>query len=387
MSKRGDVLSVLRFEKPEYLPWFGDLAYWIEYLLDDGLMDKKYLDKELYEKGREEYQMSLAAPPAPFIGEGLHLMHHDLGVGFYLQGYFPFIEKCEIEPEIEYKGDDKIISYTTPKGALREVWFHEHNTHSWAPKERLIKDWHDLAALRWIYEHTTYTPDYTLAEQRVERVGDEGIVLVYTMKTPFQELTALKAGIETVTFLYMDAQDEFEETLAVMEKKHDETVRIANAAPADCVFVPENLSSTLSSGLFYEKYLKGVHEKWTGMIRDAGKFSAVHLDGTLNPLITNLSDAGFDIIEGITPSPVGDLPLSDLRSRVQEKTVLWGGIPGGFFNPYLSDEEFDRYVIGAIEIMKNGKGFVLGVGDQIVPGSSPDRIRRVDELVRQYGKL
>jgi len=384
MSKREDVLCVLRGEKPEYLPWFGDLAYWIEYLLDDGLMAQKYMDEEFGEKNPDEYRMGIAVP---FTGEGLHKLHHDLGVGFYLQGYFPFTEQNEARTEIEYRGDDKIITHTTPVGTLREVWYHEHNTHSWAPKERMVKSWRDLAALRWMYKHTTYVPDYELAKLRVDRVGYEGIVIVYPLRSPLQDLIAVKAGIETVTYMYLDARDEFEETFALMEEKHDETARIACAAPGDGVLVPENLSSDISSGLFYDKYLRRVHEKWTGMIRDAGKFSMVHLDGSLDPLITELSNSGFDVIEAVTPKPVGDLELGELRERVRDNTVLWGGIPGGFFHPYLSDEDFDKYVIEAIEIMKNDGRFVLAVGDQVVPESAFDRIRRVDELVRQYGRI
>jgi len=384
MSKREDVLRVLRGEKPEYVPWFGDLAYWIEYLLDEGLMDKKYMDKEFGEKDPEKFRMGIAIP---FTGEGLHKLHHDLDVGFYLQGYFPFKEECEIVPEIKYNGDEKIIIHKTPAGTLREVWIHERNTYSWAPKERMVKDWRDLAALRWLYEHTTYSPDFTLAEQRLDRVGDEGLVVVYPFRTPFQEMAALKAGIEALTYLHLDAKDELEETLAVMEIKHDETARLACAAPGDCVLVPDNLSSDLSGGLFYDLYLRHVHEKWVKMIRDAGKYSMVHLDGALDPLVTELSKSGFDVIEAITPLPVGDVPLSDLRARVPKDTVLWGGIPGGFFTEYISDEEFERFVIEAIEIMKNDTRFVLAVGDQIVPKSTPERIRKVGELVRQYGKI
>jgi len=383
MSKREDVLRVLRGEKPEYMPWFGYLAYWIEYVLDDGLMGKKYMDEEFGSKNPDEFRMGIAVP---FTGEGLHKLHHDLGVGFYLQGYFPFIEKSEADTKIEYLGDDKIITHKTPVGTLREVWLHEHNTHSWAPKERMIKDWRDLKALRWIYEHTTYTPDYDLAEKRVERVGDEGLVVTYPLRSPLQDLIAVKAGIEAVTYMYMEAQDEFEETLALMDEKHDETARLACAAPGDCVLVPDNLSSDISGGLFYDLYLSDVHKRWVKMIRDAGKYSMVHLDGSLDPLLTKLSKSGFDVIEAITPKPVGDLTLSELRERVSGDTVLWGGIPGGFFHPYLSDEEFDRYVIETIELMKNDNRFVLAVGDQVVPGSSFERIRRVDELVKEYGR-
>jgi uroporphyrinogen-III decarboxylase len=382
VNKRQDALTLLKGEIPEYVPWYGDLAYWIDYLLDDGLMPEAYRDEET---GNIDRSVS-RGHTVTFVGEGLHRLHEDLGVGFYLQGYFPFTEKHALDVQTEYHGDKRVTTYRTPYGDLTEVWVHEISTHSWAPGERLIKDWRDLKALRYLYENTAYEPDYDLAEKRIERVGDNGVVLVYAPKTPFQELMALKAGISALSYITMDAPEEFEETLRIMEKRHDEATKIAIASPAECIFVPENLSSELSGGMFYEKYIKSVHEKWTGWIKSAGKYSFVHLDGTLNPLISNLSKAGFDVIEGVTPYPAGDLKLEDLRSYVEDETIIWGGIPGGFFNPYISDEEFDRFVIAAIKLMRNNNRFVLGVGDQVSPGSTMARIKRVDELVKQYGK-
>lgn len=382
MNIRKDILKLFAGENPEYVPWFGDLAYWIDYLLDEGKMPEKYRKSEYGDVGRAETQ----GMASPFVGAGLHRLHRDLGVGFYLQGYFPFIIEYDLEIETEEKGNLRTTTVHTPHGELHEVWEYVYSTHSWGPREHLVKNWKDLKALRYLYAHMYYSPEYALAEQRYGSIGEDGIVLVYAPKSPFMELVALKSGIENITYMFMDAQEELEETLSAMLHKHNEALDLAIKSPAECIMVPDNLSSEVVAGLFYDSYMKDIHKTWTDKIRQSGKISFVHLDGTLTPLITELSKAGFDVIEAVTPQPVGDIALEDLRKYVKSETILWGGIPGGFFSGEVSDEEFDAFVIRAIELMKNNNRFVLGVADQVVPGASFERIKRVRELVAQYGK-
>ena len=42
MSKRSDVLKVLEGKEPEFVPWFADLAYWLNYLRDEQKIPKEY---------------------------------------------------------------------------------------------------------------------------------------------------------------------------------------------------------------------------------------------------------------------------------------------------------------------------------------------------------
>lgn len=385
MNKREDILRLFRGEKPEYLPWYGDLAYWIDYLQEDKLMPPQYLTENTVNAGSINKGLAGA-----FAEEGLQKLHRDLGVGLYLQGYFPFQEEyhdlefsCVEDPVAR----TRTTTFKTPIGELREVWTFLPMTYSWGPSEHLIKSAEDLPILKYIYEHTTYKPDYALAELRSKTIGDQGIVVVYAPKTPLMELVALKAGLETVVDLFMDEPDLLEETMDAMQVKVEEALEIALAAPADCIFFPENLSSEMVAGALYNNYAAPLHRKWTARAREAGRKSFVHLDGTLTPLLTQLSENGFDVIEAVTPMPVGDVAVEDLRSKVRPETIVWGGIPGGFFTNDLSDEAFDAFVIQTIEIMKKEKNFVLGVADQVVPGASFERIHRVSELIEQYGKL
>lgn len=378
MGRRDDVIKVLSGKKPEYVPWFGDLDYWLNYLRDEKLIPEKYLTM-----GNSGKKVS-----GGLYDEGLQAFHKDLGVGFYLQGDFPFRTIYHnVDTEIIETDKYKVTKYHTPLGTLQETWKYMEETYCFAPVEHLIKTAEDMKAFRYLYENVEYEPDYDLTEKRLKNVGDNGIVVMYTPKSPLMELVALKAGIETVvTELMAEEPEEFEELLECMEEKHTIAAQIAIDSPAEYIFVPENLSSETVGGSLYDNYLQDIHRDWNQRIHKAGKKSMVHLDGTLNPLLSKLSRNGFDVIEAVTPKPVGDIALEDLRKYVEKDTIIWGGFPSGFFADSFPEEEFDKWVKNALEIIKKDGRFVLGVADQIVPGTSLKRVRRVSELIQKYGK-
>ena len=275
---------------------------------------------------------------------------------------------------------------TTPVGTLREVQQYSAKSYSYGITEHMIKDIEDLKIFSYICEHTAYKPNYELAEMRYKTVGDNGVVLCYTPKSPLMDLVAWYAGVENVTYMEIDETEEFAALLDCLEEKYDEACRIAVDSPAECIMMPENISSECVAP-FYQKYMKRYHKKWTDRIREAGKYSFVHQDGTVRGLISQLSrESGFDVIEAITPLPVGDVDIAEVASLVDEKTIIWGGIPGGMFvKEVLSDNDFDAHVRKCIEVMTQDPRYVLGVADQVVPGSAQQRIKRVRELVNRYG--
>lgn len=389
MNKRERILAMLKGEKPDKLPWCADLAYWIDYLNDEKLMPEKYLQDEAHDS-KETLSAGLAAP---FNSKGLLQLHHDLDVGFYLQGYFPFTEVYDdtVQIKTEFRnipeGQTRIITVTTPVGSMEEVWEYRFSSHSWGPRIFMCKGADDIPKMKYLYEHMTYAPNYTTAEERVPLVQDIGVVVCYTPKSPIMELIALRAGLEAVVDMMVDDEEGFEELLQIMEKKHDIACQIALDSPAEVIFFPENLSSDTIGSKLYRKYALPYAQKWTAKVREAGKFSLVHLDGTLKPLLTDVCDGGFDAIEGLTPKPAGDIDYEEMRPLASKDVILWGGIPSGLFDPSYSDEVFDEYVIKLIGQMKADGRSILAVGDQVVPGTKWERIKRVNELVEKYGDM
>jgi hypothetical protein len=366
MSVRSDVLAVLNGKIPEKVPWLGDLDYWYKAILRDGDLPEKYQ------------------------GDGIFQMHRDLGVGYYLQGYFPFKPVYNGVNVVETEGEKwRVVEVTTPIGKLRSLRKYSWDSHSWGFLEHLIKNWRDLEIFRYLYEHTTYISDYELANARFDLIGDNGLVVCYPPRTPFMQLVAMDAGIETVVDCIMEAPEEFDHTMEIMERKFDEATELVLDSPAEVIEMPENISSEIVGKRFFNKYLKNIYTRWNSKIKAKGKYSGIHFDGTLKGLIKDIASTGFNFLEAVTPAPVGNLSYDDLPNWVEEETILWGGIPGGYFSDIeKNDEEFDNFVICLLEIIRtNPQKFILGVSDQVVPGTRWERIKRVSELVEEFGRI
>ena len=365
MTHRERILTILEGKQPDYLPWFGDLDYWATSLIKRGLKPKGFIQSDEYIQ-----------------------WHEDLNVGFYLQGYFPYkqiIEECEV---VEWnEGHKRYKEIKTDLGSVRECWEYIPASYTEGPVEHFLKGAEDLPILKHIYANTRFEPDYDFAHKRRQQVGEQGVVLCYLPKSPFMHLLALEAGIMSVTMIALTLPEEFQDLLEVMKKAFDQAAQIAVDSPAEVLMIPENLSSEMVGPDFFELYMRAYQEEWTTKIREAGKHSYIHIDGTLAGLLSQEASVGFTVLEALTPHPVGDLKWEELADKAGDSnSILWGGIPGSYFTENVREEEFERHVKSIIELMVKEPRYVLGVADQVPPDGLEKRVRRVGELVEQYGR-
>lgn len=364
MTDRVRLLTILKGGQPDQVPWFGDLDYWASSLVKRGMKPKDFILSDDYIQ-----------------------WHRDLGVGFYLQGYFPYkqiISNCNIRDW--YEGHKHYKEIKTPVGSVRECWEFIPTSFSDAPVEHFMKSEAEIPVMKYIYENISFEPDYDQAYLRKNQVGDQGVVLCYLPKSPFMHLLALEAGVMAVTMAALTAPDEFGDLLNTIKKVFDQAARIAVDSPAEVLMIPENLSSEMVGPELFELYMFDYQKEWTTEIRKAGKYSFIHIDGTLAGLLKQEASVGFTVLEALTPHPVGDMKWEELESFVGDsKSILCGGIPGSYFTDCVDDAEFDRHVKYLLEIMNKKPRFVLGVADQVPPDGLERRVKRVRELVNIYG--
>jgi len=365
MNERERVLTLLRGGRPDQVPWFGDLDYWATALVRRGLRPPDFKRSRAYIE-----------------------WHRELGVGYYLQGYYPFRAKIEGVTERRWQeGDRACHEIVTPHGTLREVWTYMPESFSNAPSEFLLKGSADLPAYRYCLEHTQYESDFERAEQRRGWVGQDGLTVAYLPKSPMMQLIAQDAGVETTTEIFAAAPEEFEKTLETIRLAHDRAARLAVGCPVDMLMIPENLTSECVGPTFFEMGMRDYQEHWAREIAAAGKFSFIHMDGTLRGLLKQEATVGLTFLEALTPAPVGDLAVEEWASYVGDsKVIFWGGIPGVYFTDKTSDRVFEQHVRQVLAVMRSCPRYVLGVADQVPPDGLEYRVRRVRELVDAHGR-
>jgi uroporphyrinogen-III decarboxylase len=193
------------------------------------------------------------------------------------------------------------------------------------------------------------------------------------------------AGVETVSFMGLEDSEGLQSLIDFM-KQHDESAyQIAAKAPAEFAMFPDNLSSDLISPQFFRTYSLEYYKERTLQLHKFGKYTMVHIDGLLRGLLPLVAESGVMCAEAITPKPIGDVEMGDLRPMAGDSLILWGGVPGAMLIPDYPEENLKEHVIKYLETMKQNSCFVLGIGDQLPPDGDIQRIAMIAGVVNKYG--
>lgn len=363
MSNRERILTLLKHERPDRVPWFGDLDYWYHAAVMRGDLD------------------------AIYRSDGYFQLNRDLGVGFYLQGFSPYAQN---NPGITFStrsvNGQSIRTMQTPKGDLVEITQFLPMSYSTGYVKHFVETVEDLPKFMAYLESLIFTPAYEAIERRQRIIGDNGVVLCYTPRSPFMEMVTTYVGLFNLVYLLDDAPDEMAEIFQIMESKFDRAAGLTVYSPAECIMIPENLSSEVVGETYYKQFLRPYESRWIKQIRQAGKFSFIHMDGTLRGLLKLVAETGFDVIEAATPEPSGDMTMAEIAAAITTDTIIWGGLPGIVFTPNQTEESFVSHVKDVLALMRQRPNFVLGVADQVPPDGLIERVKMVAPLCDEFGR-
>ena len=363
MNERERLMAVLEGKKPDRTPWFGDLDYLYTSMRIEGKLDRKYQGDE-----------------------GFLKFHQDLGVGICF--YYPVsLWRTEFTGGVQYlekeDGGRRSYEYITPAGSIRSEQKYLPSTYTWAYTEHFVKKIEDLRVMLYIFESMKYVEDFDYFREIDGLWGGSGMLagLAPISVSPLQKLLARWAGVESTINIYMDDMDEFEEIMSRMQDSEDEVFEILKRSPARYIEFAENLSSEITGRSFFEKYNMPYYKKRIKQLHNSGKYTGIHIDGTLGSCLPLLEPCGFDVAEAVTPSPVGDIAVEDLRKTAGNNIIIWGGLPGALFSPQFTEKEFDYCLRKALDTISSESGFVLGVADQVPPDGVISRVIKVREAI------
>ena len=260
-------------------------------------------------------------------------------------------------------------TYSTPVGSIYEdekrepgvgLW---HGQRSWRDitpwqTERLIKGPEDYEVLKYVVEHTEYTPDYFPIEQAMEWLGDDGVVIDALPHSPMQMLMIDWVGSEGGRFFYhhVDHQELVDDLCRAISRSRAPMYEIAAKSPAPIVMCGDNVDGFLVSPGLFEGYFMPEYEKQAKVLHQHGKLMAVHMDGRLNSLKELISRTPVDIVEAFHPPPMGNLPISEALSLWRDKSI-WVGFPGSVYA--LGPEETTAHALGLLRESGSGDRLVV----------------------------
>jgi len=364
MTLQERMRAVLNGEQPDAMAWFGDLTYWWGAHNEIGDLPERWQGER-----------------------GIGKLHQEYNIGEYVRGELPHntIEGEGVRRDIQHDGDMQTVSWHTPVGSLTERSQYSKISYCWGITEHFVKEPKDLRVIRYIMENR----DYQAAPEKIARVikeyGDTGLPHLAIPGSPLTELNKTWIGVMGLTYLLMDEPDEVHKTLDAIYESQFRLLKTIENTPAETVMICENLSGETMGGYFND-YLKGYLTRCTDLMHSYNQKVMIHIDGTLHGALDKIACTGVDCVDAITPKPVGDVALEDLRTMAGPDIIMIGGIPGAMFAPPFTKKNMETHIKQLINIHKNSGKFMLGVADQVPPDGDITLVKLISDLVEEYGR-
>lgn len=368
MTSKQRLLSALRGQAVDKLPWSPNLAYWWENNGD-----------EITKKGEFAFLKSIGADPLirghypTRYKEWDHLFLYDI----------TFTGGCGMREVIN--GKDKMIIYETPVGSIDFRYTHSDAGNTTYLVKHGVKTEEDFKILTYFKEHTKLEPKYDRFEEEAKAMGEEGLMIPLLspdLKTGFQSMLEFWVGTEELVYALMDFPELVEEALAAMGKVTKRAAEICAASSAEAFITWEDSSTTNISPDLYGKYILPEINGWCDILHDADKLYIQHACGQLKALMPMIASSKIDCIESISPPPTGNIELWEARELLPKSIALIGGIEPTVFR-YSSLEELEVYTRKLIQNMK-GSRFILANSDSCPPYVELEKFNLVSEISKSY---
>lgn len=361
MTFRERLLAVFSGQRPDHLPWFGDLGYWRA--AHDAMGDLR----EIY-RGHEGYVR----------------LHRDYHCGMYLgfTGVYGMRSDARIEITRRQDGDRVFTTYTTPFAEMtgEQVYLPDTGSTAWVRYPVATPD--HLAIIRYMYEAQEVFPAYEHWLEGDALTGDQGIHVATIPRGGVSSLLAEWCGVTNLVYLLADARDEVERTIEVMLARNSRIIDIICGSPAPLVEFCDNLTGEVVTRLFRD-YQFDFYVEHIRKLHAVGKKTLSHVDGTLKGILPLMAATGLDAAEAVTPEPCGDVAVADLRELAGPNLIIFGGMPGAIFAPPFTADDVRRQVESILEHHWEYGKFVLGAADQVPPNADMSLVRLTGELCEE----
>jgi len=283
-------------------------------------------------------------------------------------------------------------TYHTPAGSLSDDTYlappgREYGVSPSPVKhETLIKEPDDLDRLRYIMPDPTQ-PDLHDYFEIDRLVGEAGIVEM-TFNPPLDHFLGDARGMTQLMMDYCLDRPFFDRQFAFFQDYGQRLLQSALEQGVSFIFATwyyGSLSAGWSPAIFRECFVPLMRQQ-AELVHRYGGLYHVYDDGKMMRTLGDYVDAGADVVETLTPPPVGDVDLAEAKRLYGARTCLKGYVDLLYVLKMGTVEQVRETVRQAIAVAAPGGGFILGTSDSIREGTPPENIRAYFETAHRYGR-
>jgi len=252
--------------------------------------------------------------------------------------------------------------------------------------EHLVKSRADLDAVRYLLpdpRRANLSPYF----RQVEQCGENAWVQL-NIHSALNHRAGEMMSTEDLMVLYYDDREFFTELMALGHAAQMGEIKVALEAGVRHLFLNwyYNSMSTGWSPVFWSDFYAPQLREACAQIHAAGGLAIYYDDGKCMATIDLLAAAGIDVLQTLTPPPVGDVDLAEVKRRIGHRVCLMGYTDLIYVLKLGTPERIENTVREAIRTA-GPRGFILGTSDSIRDGTPLANVQAYFAAARRYGQM
>jgi hypothetical protein len=293
-------------------------------------------------------------------------------------------EPADVVRAEEQQGDLFIQTATTPSGTLRTVYrdiWSEGKLRNRRIIEWPVKEPRDLRVLTEVVERAQFRADLAAFEEAAARVGRRAEPTVFLESSGFTDLIKFHAGLEATFYLLHDDRATVEACLEACDRRDRRMIDAALTLPCRLFNLGDHATNEFTPPPILERYLLPRWQWISDTLGAAGRYVHSHWDGHARLILPYLKPARLHAVEALTPKPMGDITLEEIKDAVGDQLVCLDLLPAIHFLPSYPVSEVLDFARRVIDIF--APRLILGVSDEISQVGQIEKIEAVSELVSE----
>lgn len=297
-----------------------------------------------------------------------------------------WIEKFEIRDDMvvieEQHPNHTIWRVRTPVGQIctvyRDIWENGRRVNH-RIEEFPVKTIRDLRVAIDLVNRQRFRANLEAFHRAVKVTGHRGEPTVFLSSSGFTELIKERCGLPNTYYLLHDYPTEVEAYLEACDRRDDRLINEALKLPCRIFNLGDHATNEFTPPPILKKYMIPRWKRVAKRLHSEGRFVHTHWDGNSRLMLPFLRETHLDGVEALTPAPMGDMSLEEIKKAVQDKMVVLDLLPAIDFLSYRPLKEVLEFTRRVIDIF--APRLILGISDEISQIGQIEKVEAISELV------
>jgi hypothetical protein len=342
--------------------WQPRLETWIEHHMKEDTMPERFrgmTNLEIYDELRCSNRYEAC-----------------VGLEFYYEN------PDEVVTKEERRGDRAYETITTPAGSItrvhHEIWQDGKRTNRRIEKYAVTTP-EELRVVIDIVERMRCRANHERHREAAERMGHRGEPTSFLTSSGFTDLIKEWAGLEDTFYLLADHPDVVEAYLEACDRWDDRVIDAALTLPFRIYNLGDHATNEFTPPPILVKYLLPRWQRISERLHQHNRFVHTHWDGNSITMLPYLKETGLDGVEALTPKPMGDMTLEDIKKAVGDTIVCLDLLPAIDFLEQRKTADMVEFAKRVIDMF--APRLILGISDEISQIGQIEKVEAISELV------